>query len=390
MFLRRIFEWIDSLESGHQFRKWAPFFVKISGVFTLVITFVLAIVFLQSARMSAQMFTGSSGIVAQIFVIIKTLFGFFIIGIVGITTAILFWNRSKKITSLAEKSHLTFGSISGGLTRLFGEAAFITLNGIAILFLVYLLFRTTELGGFTLILLALSFLFHFMGVGFLQFSYVIADISTNLTETETTPSSDVTAATTPEAVTSDPPSEERPTRNNEERASESSDVTAATAPEAVTSDPPLEGKSTMNNEGRSPEIIAEQDAETHTNGYPYPESEGKLSIGWRLFLTLMTCGIYGIFWYSKQMQILNAWLGRETYSFWQTFWIGLLTCGVYNLYTEYQMARGIIEVRTKYGMQHDPNFPTVYMLLYFCTIVIGSFAIMQKEINKLYDEYPNG
>ena len=34
MFLRRIFERIDSLESGHQFRKWAPFFVKISGVFT--------------------------------------------------------------------------------------------------------------------------------------------------------------------------------------------------------------------------------------------------------------------------------------------------------------------------------------------------------------------
>ena len=146
----------------------------------------------------------------------------------------------------------------------------------------------------------------------------------------------------------------------------------------------------MNNEERSPETIAEQAVETHTNGYPYPASEGKLGIGWRLFVTLITCGIYGLFWYSKQMQILNGWLGRETYSFWKTVGIGLLTCGVYNIYIEYQMARGIIEVRTKYGMQYDPNFPTVYMLFYFFTIVLGSFAILQNEINKLYDEYPNG
>ena len=209
-----------------------------------------------------------------------------LIGGVGITTVMLVWNRAKKMTALAEKSHLTAGS-----------------------------------------------------------------------ETEMTLSMD---------------------------------VTAATAPGAVTPDSPLEGESTMNNEERSPEIIPNQDAETHTNGYPYPESEGKLSIFGRLFLTLITLGIYGMFWYGKQMQILNGWLGRETFSFWKTVGLSLLTCGVYGLYTEYQMARAIVEVRVKYDMQHDPNFPIVYMLFFFFTIVLGSFAIMQNEINKLYDEYPKG
>ena len=146
----------------------------------------------------------------------------------------------------------------------------------------------------------------------------------------------------------------------------------------------------MNNEERSPEIIAEQNAETNTNGYPYPESEGKLGIVWRLFVTLLTCFIYGWFWKAKQMKILNAWLGRESYSFWKYFWLSILTCSVYSIYSEYQMARGINEVRIKYGMQDDPKFPIIYLLFYFFTISLGAFAIMQQEINRLYDEYPEG
>ena len=35
MFLHPIIEWLDSLKSSDQFRKWAALSVKISGVFTL-------------------------------------------------------------------------------------------------------------------------------------------------------------------------------------------------------------------------------------------------------------------------------------------------------------------------------------------------------------------
>ena len=352
MFLRRIVEWIDSLESVHQFRKWAALSIKISGVFTLVTTFVLGIVILTLVLM----FTRRSGIVTQAFAIIGTFFGFVIIGTVGITMAMLFWDRAKKIASLGEESHLTFGAISGDLMRLLGEVAFIGFSGAAILFLVCSIFGAMMLGWIVLVLLALSFLFHFLGAGILQFSYVMADISMNIKQVEPTLSRDVTAATVPEVA---PP------------------------------ESPLEGKSTPNNDEHSPEIIAEQDAETHTNGYPYPESEGKLSIIWRLFVTLITCFIYGIFWKSKQMSILNGWLGRETLSFWKTVGLGLLTCGVYSIYVEYQMACSIKEIRDKYGMYVNSSFPAIYMLSLFFTLSIGAYAIMQSEINKLYDEYPN-
>ena len=385
MFLGKIIEWIDSLESGHQFRKWAALSIKISGVFTLVTTFVLGIAILTLVLM----FTRRSGIVTQAFAIIGTFFGLVIICIVGITMAMLFWDRAKKIASLGEESHLTFGAISGDLTRFLGEVAFIGFSGGAILFLVCSIFGALMLGWIVLVLLALSFLFHFLGAGILQFSYVMADISTNIKQIEPTLLRDVTAATAPEVAPSESPLEEKPTPNNDEHSPESKEATATTAPEAVSSESPLEEKSTLNNNEHSPEIIAEQDAETHTNGYPYPESEGKLGVVWRLFVTLLTCFIYGWFWKRKQMKILNAWLGRETYSFWRMVGLSTLTCGIYTIYSEYQMACGINEARIKYGMQYNPKFPTVYMLFYFFTFSVGAYAIMQTEINKLYDEYPN-
>ena len=386
MFLHPIIEWLDSLKSSDQFRKWAALSVKISGVFTLVTTFVLGIALLTLVLR----FTRGSGIVAQTFAIIGTFFGLVIMGIVGITMATLFWNRSKKIASLGEESHLTFGTISGDLTRLLGEVAFIGFGGGAILFLVCSIFGAMMLGWIVLVLLALSFLFYFLAGGFLKFSYIIADISTNIAQVEPTLLRDVTAVTASEAVSSDAPSEEKPTPSNDEHSPEPTEATAATVPEGVSSDAPSEEKPTPSNDERSPEIIAEQDPETDTNGYPYPESKGKLRIGWRLFVTLITCSIFGFFWKLKQTSILNGWLGRQEFSFWKSFGLTLLTCGIYGIYSEYQVACSINEIRDKYGMHVNSSFPTIYMVFFFFTLSIGTYAIMQNQINKLYDEYSSG
>ena len=373
MFLHPIIEWIDSLKSSDQFRKWAALSVKISGVFTLVVTFVLGVAILTLVLT----FIRGSGIVAQAFAIIGTFFGLGIIGSVGITMAMLFWNRAKKIAALGEESQLTFGAIAGDLTRLLGEVAFIGFSGGAVLLLVCSIFGVVLLGWIVLVLLALAFLFHFLGAGILQFSYVMADISTSK-QREPTLSTDVPAVTVPGSVSSDAPLEASPTPNNEERPPELTDVSAVTVPGSVSSDAPLEASPTPNNEERSPENIAEQDPETHTNGYPYPESKGKLRIGWRLLVTLITCFIFGFFWKMKQTSILNGWLGRQEFSFWRSFGLTLLTCGVYGIYSEYQIACSINEIRDKYGMHVNPSFPTIYMVFFFFTFSLGAYAIIAE------------
>lgn len=206
MFLRRIIEWINSLEAGHQFRKWASFSVKISGVFILIATSVLAILFL----VLALMYTRTTSIGTQVFTIIGTILGLVIIGIVGITLTLLFWNRAKKIVSTAEETHLIFGPIAGIVIRLSGEAIFIGFIGGGLLCFVCSIFGAAALGWFALISLIFSFLFPLIAVVSLQFSYLISeyasligDIATNIKKIETTLSTDATADTSPEVVASE-------------------------------------------------------------------------------------------------------------------------------------------------------------------------------------------
>ncbi|MDE0482985.1 MAG: hypothetical protein OXI67_10435 [Candidatus Poribacteria bacterium] len=206
MFLRRIIEWINSLEAGHHFRKQASFFVKISGVFILIASFVLGIVFL----VVALMFTRTSSVGAQAFVIIGTVIGLVIIGIVGTTLTMLFWNRAKKIVSAGEESHLIFGPIAGIVIRLSGEAAFIGFIGGGLLCLVCSIFGAAAFGWLALISLVFAFLLPLIAVVSLQFSYLISeyasligDIATNIKKIETALSTDATAAPTSETVASE-------------------------------------------------------------------------------------------------------------------------------------------------------------------------------------------
>ena len=48
--------------------------------------------------------------------------------------------------------------------------------------------------------------------------------------------------------------------------------------------------------------------------YPYPEYEGRRNIVTGIILAVITCGLYSLYWQYKQMETLNAWLGREDYS----------------------------------------------------------------------------
>ena len=49
--------------------------------------------------------------------------------------------------------------------------------------------------------------------------------------------------------------------------------------------------------------------------YPYPEYGSVWNIGVSILLSLLTLGIYGLYWQYKQMLILNTWLGTNESSF---------------------------------------------------------------------------
>ena len=116
---------------------------------------------------------------------------------------------------------------------------------------------------------------------------------------------------------------------------------------------------------------------------PLPESEGVISVGTSVILTIITCGIYGLVWQYKQMKVLNSWLNRKEYSFGKWLLLGIITCGIYGVYNEYKMARGIIEVQQQNKLLVN-DVATICLIMTLIGLGIVSMAIQQSEINKFY------
>ena len=116
---------------------------------------------------------------------------------------------------------------------------------------------------------------------------------------------------------------------------------------------------------------------------PLPESEGVISVGTSVILSIITCGIYGLVWQYKQMKVLNSWLNRKEYSFGKWLLLSIITCGIYGVYNEYKMARGIIEVQQQNKLLVN-NVATICLIMTLIGLSIVSMAIQQSEINKFY------
>ena len=123
--------------------------------------------------------------------------------------------------------------------------------------------------------------------------------------------------------------------------------------------------------------------------YPYPEYEGRRSIGLGILLTLITCGIYGLYWQYKQMAILNAWLGSNEFSFWKWFFLTIITCGIYEVYEEYKMGQSINTVQSKNNFFVTSNLSIICLLLTLFGLGLVTTAIQQHHINNFYTERAN-
>ena len=123
--------------------------------------------------------------------------------------------------------------------------------------------------------------------------------------------------------------------------------------------------------------------------HPYPAQDGIQGVGLAILLTLVTCGIYGLYWQYKQMQTLNAWLRNEEFSFLTWFFLTIITCGIFSVYYEYKMARGINEVQANNGFRVKNDLAVISLLLAIFGLGFVSLAIQQAEINGFYGSNPD-
>ncbi len=122
------------------------------------------------------------------------------------------------------------------------------------------------------------------------------------------------------------------------------------------------------------------------NSYKVPPDEAVRNIVVSLILTILTCGLYDLYWNAKQMKTMNGLLDRDELSFWTWLLVSIITCGIFHFYYEYKMGLALIEIQEKYDMRVDDSLHIISLLLSIFGFSIVVDAIHQNEINKAYEK----
>lgn len=103
-----------------------------------------------------------------------------------------------------------------------------------------------------------------------------------------------------------------------------------------------------------------------------------------IILSIITCGIYGIYWLICLVNDLNvaADTPNDT-SGGMVFLLGLITCGIYTLYWMYKAGEKVQAAQTKRGLPSDSNSGILYLILSLVGFSIVSYCLIQNELNKM-------
>jgi hypothetical protein len=101
-----------------------------------------------------------------------------------------------------------------------------------------------------------------------------------------------------------------------------------------------------------------------------------------IILSLVTCGIYGIYWFIALTDETNAAAGVEGTKGITAFLLTLVTCGIYGLYWMYKQGEKIDTIKSNRG-EASSNTGLIYLVLAIFGLGIVSYALMQNELNKV-------
>lgn len=82
-------------------------------------------------------------------------------------------------------------------------------------------------------------------------------------------------------------------------------------------------------------------------------------------LTMVTCGLYGLYYNYVLMQDLNKGLGREEYSPVKEIALGFVTCGFWTMWLLWREAASVNEIERDWGLKVEFEQPILFALNFF-------------------------
>lgn len=107
----------------------------------------------------------------------------------------------------------------------------------------------------------------------------------------------------------------------------------------------------------------------------------KRDIGISILLTVVTCGIYGIFWFINLINDICDLKGVARTGG-RDIILSILTCGIYSWFVLYRMGADIDELKYRRGYKTGSNH-IVYLIFGILGLGIVSVALAQHSVNEL-------
>ncbi len=112
----------------------------------------------------------------------------------------------------------------------------------------------------------------------------------------------------------------------------------------------------------------------------------KRSIPLCIILSLVTCGIYGLYWMYKLTEDTHQAVGRRTTaSGGMAVLYSIITCSIYLFYWQYKMGESILAAKEQRGIAADKNIPIIYLVLSLFGLALVSDALLQSALNDVAD-----
>ncbi|MDQ2088060.1 DUF4234 domain-containing protein [Herbivorax sp. ANBcel31] len=106
------------------------------------------------------------------------------------------------------------------------------------------------------------------------------------------------------------------------------------------------------------------------------------SVGMSILLSVVTCGIYSIYWMYKVAEEMIAY-NNEDGSPGLEVLLSFVTCGIYYFYWNYKMGKRIYDAQVNTDGVTASDDSVLYVLLSIFGLGLVSVAIMQSNMNKL-------
>lgn len=102
-----------------------------------------------------------------------------------------------------------------------------------------------------------------------------------------------------------------------------------------------------------------------------------------LILSIVTCGIYGIYWFVKLVDDVNkAANDQEAFSGGITCLLSLVTCGIYGVYWYYQAGKKMNYAKQVRNMPVTDNAEILYLVIALVAPIVN-MCLIQSDLNRM-------